>query len=916
MKVNTIPKNRSWKFALDPADRGIAEERFKSPLTDSITLPGSLAVQEVGESPSVDTAWTGTIFDRSWFTAPAYAPYREAGNIKVPFFLQPEQVYVGVAWYQCEIEIPASWEGKRVQLMLERPHWQTMVWLGEHLIGSDDSLSTPHRYWLGESLSAGFHRLTIRVDNRLHIAVGENAHSVSDHTQGNWNGIVGEISLLAGESLDFEDLQITSKAEARSISVRGKLTRAVSETIGIEVAKQALSFSSAADGSFAFVISLPQEMPLWDEFSPVLHELTASLPNGTIRKVSFGLREIKVDGRKLLLNGRPLFLRGALECCIHPLTGHPPTDVESWKRILHAVQAHGFNHLRFHSWCPPEAAFVAGDELGVYFQVESAAWANAVAVLAFNSPAGIGDGNSVDEWVFRETERILREYGNHPCFILLSHGNEPGGPHHREYLQRWLSHARSLDDRRLFTAGAGWPELEESDYQVISEPRIHQWGDGLNCRINGQPPATTHDYREIISRRAAPVMAHENGQWCTYPPVYDTAKYRGHLKAKNYEIFAETLAANHLGEQVRDFVLASGKLQALCYKEEIESALRTPEMAGFQLLGLQDFSGQGTAPVGVLDAFWESKGAITAAEFRRFCNGTVPLARLPKRVFTTIETLEAAIEIAHFGAAPLENAVVEWRLEVDGNTAVNGELPARTIAIGNGITVGVIKVDLKDLPTPAKARLVVGIKDTRFQNDWDLWIYPSVLSSAPQETIVCTSDLGEALTALRKGGDVLYLPPPAMLAGEVALGFSPIFWNTACTQGQAPHTLGVLCDPKHAALAAFPTESHGNWQWWHLVSQAGAMVLDTLSPSLTPIVQVIDDWYFNRRLGLLLEARCGAGRLLVCSVNLNKGLESNPVARQFLHSLRSYMAGTHFAPTVIISADELRTLLKTPSVAG
>jgi len=914
--MNPISLQGRWKFALDPTDRGLAEEQFKTALPDFITLPGSLAVQGIGEPPGVDAAWTGTIFDRSWYTAPAYAPYREAANIKVPFFLQPERVYVGVAWYQREIEIPAAWRGKHVQLVLERPHWQTTVWLDDQCLGSDDSLSTPHRYTLRENLAPGSHRLTIRVDNRLHVAVGENAHSVSDHTQGNWNGIVGEISLLAGESLDFADLQVTPNVSKRSISIRGKLTQKTREPITIEVADQITSFSSKLDGTFTTTIALPSDTPLWDEFSPALLTLTAALSSGAIRRVNFGLREIKVEGRKLLLNGRPLFLRGALECCIHPLTGHPPTDVESWKRILLTVKAHGFNHLRFHSWCPPEAAFVAGDELGVYFQVEAAAWANAVAVLAFNSPAGIGDGNSVDDWVFRETERILREYGNHPCFVLMSHGNEPGGPHHREYLQRWLSHARSLDDRRLFTAGAGWPELEESDYHVISEPRIHQWGDGLNCRVNGQPPATTHDYREIISRRARPVMAHENGQWCAYPPVYDTTKYSGHLKAKNYEIFARTLAANHLGDRARDFVLASGKLQALCYKEEIESALRTPEMAGFQLLGLQDFSGQGTAPVGVLDAFWESKGAITAAEFQRFCQSTIPLARLPKRIFTTDEPLEATFEIAHFGRQPLENAVTQWRLEIAGTIFASGETSPQIIAIGNGVTAGSIQVDLKDAPAPSKMRLVIGIKDTAFENDWDLWVYPNAAPVQPPENIVFTSNFEEALATLHDGKDVLYAPLPASLAGDVALGFSPIFWNTACTQGQPPHTLGILCDPAHPALAEFPTEAHSNWQWWHLISQAGAMVLDQLPPSLAPIVQAIDDWYSNRRLGLLFEARCGFGRLLVCSVNLREALDSNPVARQFLQSLHRYMAGDRFDPALTIDGNQLRSLLKTPTVAG
>jgi hypothetical protein len=670
------------------------------------------------------------------------------------------------------------------------------------------------------------------------------------------------------------------------------------------------------DGAFSAEYSLGNEAALWSEFTPALYTLRATLVHRDsqvdVRTVRFGLREIATEGTEFRLNGHPVFFRGTLECCIFPLTGHPPMDVESWRRVLQVVKDYGLNHVRFHSWCPPEAAFVAGDELGVYFQVEVAVWPNAVAVEAGSSPAGIGDGNTVDAWVYAETSRILREYGNHPCFVLMAAGNEPGGPHHAAFLGGWVAHFRGVDSRRLYTGTAGWPELAENQFHIIPEPRGHQWLDGLRSRLNAQPPATVIDYRESIAKRRVPVISHEIGQWCSYPPLKDAEKFTGHLKARNYEIFAESLAAAGMGEQLDAFVQASGKLQTLVYKEEIESALRTPGMGGFQLLDLCDFPGQGTATVGVLNAFWESKGYITADEFRRFCAPTVLLARLPKRVFTSGETVRAKIDAAHFGPAEMEGAVVSWRMVGgDGVVVARGAFPPVRIPFGSGIPLGEVSVALVAISAPARVRLTVELDQTPIANDWDIWVYPERINEAQATDVaVFHSWNAEAEEILDQGGKVLL-----MLSGQcsdkpaaVALGFTPIFWNTWCTKGQAPHTLGILCDPRHPALAAFPTASHTDWNWWYLLHRASPMILDGMPRGLRPIVQVIDDWYTNRRLGLIVEARVGRGSLLLCGMDLSVG--DDPVARQLLASLLQYMGSCAFQPTIEIPGSQLASLIQ------
>ncbi len=911
-----------WGIALDPHDEGLPARWSARSFPDTVTLPGAMEAQGYGDEVTVDTAWTGGIVDRSWFTAPRYAPYRQPGNVKIPFWLQPERHYQGAVWYQKDVEVPAQWEGRRLVLSLERPHWQTMVWLDGNPVGSNDSLSTPHQYDLGTGIRPGTRRITVRVDNRLVVDVGRDSHSVSDHTQGNWNGVAGRIELRATAPVFIEDLQVFPRVAARAVVVKGRLGNvsgvAGRGTVRLTVAAvgdgrvagppAALAVAwDVAGGSFEAEVALGPEARLWDEFDPALYRLTAALEGDAERTVTFGLREITTSGTQFVLNGRKTYLRGTTECAIFPRTGHPPMDVEWWRRTIRVARSHGLNHFRYHSFCPPRAAFQAADELGFYFQVEVASWAN--------SSTRLGMGLPVDGWIEREAERIVREYGNHPSFLLMAYGNEPGGPH-APWLARWVERWKARDPRRLYTSASGWPELPENEFHVSPGPRIQAWGAGLRSRVNAKPPETRTDYREYVRAREAPVVSHEIGQWCVYPRFAEMPKYTGYLKPRNFEIFRETLEANGMLDQAEDFVRASGRLQTLLYKEDVESALRTPGMGGFQLLQLHDFPGQGTALVGVLDPFWEEKGYVTPDEFRRFCGRTVPLARLDRRVFTVAETLEADIEVSHFGAAPIPDARATWRLVGnDGKAVASGELGPRALPVDNGTSLGRVRVALADLAAPARYRLVVGLVGTPFENDWDVWVYPVDLGVDPPTLVTLAETLDEATVArLRDGGRVLLQIPPARVRGDesrpVALGFSSIFWNTAWTSGQAPHTLGILCDPEHPAFDRFPTDFHSNWQWWYLLSRAAALVLDDLPPALRPTVQVIDDWFTNRRLGLVLEAKVGEGRLLVTSIDLTTGLEANVVARQLRRSLLDYMASDRFSPTVELTPAQVRSLVK------
>lgn len=918
-ETTEIDLSGGWLFQIDSLDLGVAEKWFAQSFNDSIQLPGSMAENDKGNEISVDTEWTGNMWNDSvWYTSPKMAKYREKGNVKVPFWLSPVKVYCGPAWYKKTVTIPETWQEKHISLHLERPHWETIVWVDDTKVGMRNTLGTPHHYDLSELLTPGEHTITIRVDNRIKdIDVGRDAHSVSDNTQTNWNGIVGNIKLMATPKMALGTIQLYPDVTNKKVVVKGMLKTPGELPKTVQLNAKATSnknkesletlteeIAIAADGSFEMTYPMGESPALWDEFNPNMYQMVLELDSKAgkhVKTVDFGMRKFEVDGKHFSINGRPVFLRGTLECAIFPLTGYPPTDMDTWKRILKIIQDHGLNHMRFHSWCPPEAAFKAADELGVYLQVEASAWTT------------VGDGEPIDEWVYQEAESIIENYGNHPSFVMMAYGNEPSGKNQNDYLGKFVDHMKKLDNRRVYTSGAGWPLLDNLDYYNHKGPRIQGWAEELKSVINAQPPQTVFDYDELIQKTPMPYVSHEMGQWCVYPNFKEMSKYTGVLKPKNFEIFKETLEENHMGDLADSLLLASGKLQVLCYKADIEAALRTKDMAGFQLLDLHDFPGQGTALVGVLDAFWGEKGYVSPEEYREFCDETVPLARLEKRVFYNTDSLKASVEVAHYGENPLKEIVPSWQLtDENGGIFSEGNFPKKNIPIGNGIALGDIRINLDKVTKAQKLTLTVKVAD--YKNSWDVWVYPEQKEKITGEENIRVVEKMDAATMnyLKGGGNVLLnitkgdIKPEK--GGDIGVGFSSIFWNTSWTKGQKPHTLGILCDPEHPALAHFPTEYHSNWQWWDAMSNSNAIVLDEFTPELKPIVRIIDDWFENRRTALLFEAKVGKGKLLVSGIDLHTNLDQRLEARQLLYSLKKYMVGETFNPTVTLDGVKIKDL--------
>ena len=923
--AETMPLDGEWRFALDRNDVGTNEQWFAKDLPDKIQLPGILQAQGYGDDISTDTPWVLTLGEAWWKIQPATLRdhFSQPGHVEVPFLSQPPKHYLGAAWYQRDVEIPTNWNDKHFTLFLERAHWKSTVWVDDKEFPANDSLVAPHITDLGK-LTPGRHRLTIRVDNRLQLpAAGHlvDSHSISDGLGAAWNGIVGKIELRATPPVWIDDVQVFPNVSNRTALIKIKIGNSTgkegSGTIDLGFMPQfppgsKIRYLSAihsekiswTTNGAALEYTLPlndSQIQDWNEFQPHLANLSLNLKSDSFsdfQQITFGIREITHNDKDLLINGRPVNLRLTHDGGEFPITGYPAMDVASWKKIIQTCKDYGLNGMRFHSWCPPEAAFEAADELGFYLQPECGLWAD------FGSPV-------MKQWLNDETARLLAAYGNHPSFILLSPSNEPRN--YSRFTPQWAADNYAKDPRRLYSAGTGWsdPSQVNGGAQYAS---LVRFGDGNLRNTSGWFGG---DYRDALDTVHIPILAHEVGQWCAYPDFDVMNKFTGYLKPGNYDIFKYIAEQNGVLDEDKDFAWASGRFQLECYKEEIEANLRTPGLSGFQLLDLHDYLGQGTALIGVVDAFWEPKSYVTAAEFRRFAGPTVPLARLASRIYTSDQTLESDVEIYNFGEKPIAGAVPQWNIvNSAGQTVASGEWDSREIPIGKNIPLGKVSADLSKLAAPGAYKLVVSLKDSSVENDWNFWLYPAQVDTNTPSDVLVTRNWSEAATKLAAGGKVLFMPGAGDLDPTKCPPMKnvPVFWNIQMTvrPPQNPNAkfdamLGLLCDTNSPALAEFPTEPNCDWQWTQLVNNVRSVNLTAAPRELKPIVWAIDDWNRNWKLGVIFECNVGPGRLLVSAINLDNERGGSELL-QLRRSLLDYMAGDKFKPAATLTPEQAGSL--------
>ena len=868
--------------------------------------------------------WTAVLNDglnrgtRYVVTLPSSLDEYRIGNLVEQYSTEHLTRYVtyeGKVTYSRTLCIPEEWNEKTIFLKLERSR-VTQVAVDRKTVGENDSLVCSQTYDLTGLLTPGEHYLEVSSDNSRSVMDWESvrfSHIAVEHTQTNWNGILGEIKLTALPANYLDRIKIYASKDKVHLTVetvntsgREKKAKLLLQLEGrAETLEQELKLLPGRQ-QISIVLDAKEPIKEWSEFHPNLNKAILQLKTeDEIHQLcqQFGVRDFKVEGKKFSINGHKTFLRGKHDGCVFPLTGYAPMEEEEWMQVFEKAKNYGINHYRFHSWCPPEAAFAAADRYGIYMQPELPYW----------NPSSAFEKD--EEWIYfkREALHILDCYGNHPSFVMFAWGNELSGNERR--MEELVDLCRSYDNRHLYSIGSNnflWHAHQpvNSDYWTTfwtegdwNSKHTEYGGKGVRAstphstrgHINNNPPSTCKNYDWEIENNTLPVIGHEVGQFQVYPDFEEIQKYKGILRAGNLEIFRKKMELKGMLPLNKDFAYASGKLALQCYREELEAALRTKDFGGIQLLDLQDFPGQGTALVGILDSFMEEKCFTDAREWRSFCSETVLLVELPRYIWKAEEILKANVLVAHYGEEDLQGHMIVNLCSRTGLEIWKEDLGVVMLEAGKLNCCDKLRIQLPDLSKPEKYILTVKLENSTFENSYPIWIFPEVKEIRIPLNVYVTKEWNEdTRNAAENGKRIFWMPDTDTIRYGVEGAFITDFWCYPMFKKYSPPgTMGILCDKNHPAFKSFPTENYSEWLWWNLVKNGKSVILD--GTDAEPVVRTIDNVARQKSLGLITEGKWKEAGVLICGIRLMNQLD-RPEAAALYQSLLDYIAGDSFKP--------------------
>ena len=910
--IDLIDMSGEWSFELDEKMEGKT-----LPFSDSIMLPNSTSNAKKGR----------------------YNENRETG------FLTDTYPFEGWAWFSREVDFSKA-VGKNAFIFFERTRISTLFIDGKE-IGSFDSLVSPHIYDITDFISEGIHTVTVRVSNVGYKTGG--GHLTSADTQTNWNGIVGRMECQIFDRTYLKDVFIESDIRSKAFHIKADVVGESTGTVSVSAvgfdgpkAKNNQVIPSCeynyTDGKIDVVYKMGESAYLWDEYSPYLYTLSVTIGKDTYSAI-VGLREFKTDRDKFIVNGRKTFLRGKHDGMIFPKTGFMPADVDGWLKVMRISSDYGMNHYRFHTCCPPEAAFTAADMLGIYMEPELPFW----GTIAAKGEDGYNE--TEQEFLIDEGFRMMKTFGNHPSYCMMSLGNELWGS--TERLNEIIGCFKQKDKRHLYTQGSNnfqfFPTvLENDDFFCgvrLSGDRLirgsYAMSDAPLGHVQTRKPSTDMSYDSIIHPAVSmgenksnadgtvqiqygttmktvkaseadasfipdvPIVTHEIGQYQTYPDFDEINKYTGSLKARNFEIFKERLEQAGMGHLAKDFFINSGKLAVACYKEEMEAVFRSRLLGGFQILDIQDFSGQGTALVGVLDAFMEQKGICSPEEWRTFCSDAVLLGKFDSYTYESGDEFKAHIELAYYRNYSIDSRLLNWEIKCScESTVASGRAVVKQSEGQNYIDICDIEVTLPQTDIVRTVELSLKIEGTDIRNSYKIWVFPKIESVDISGAYIFESaDSPNAKKLLSEGKTVLVVPNLEKLnENDYIHGFyCQDFWcypmfRSISEMMKKPlpiGTMGLLIDNNHPALSQFPCEVFSTYQWWEIVENSKSEILDSRYDNKKFIVRTIDNFERNHQLGMLYEYEKDGGKVVVCNCDFDK-LSKCAAGRQFVKSVIDY----------------------------
>ena len=888
--------------------------------------------------------------------------------------------YEGEARISRKITVP-DYGTDRLFVLAERARALRLLVDGEACsVFRQGTLSTPYIFEL-TGAAPGEHEFTFLSDNSypgMPKAAIYYSSAATDETQTNWNGILGECSMYTRPQNFIDSLRVypravkkeeKNKAGGYVLDVCVELApgaKKVYKDAKIILQSEALAAGELEDTqTLTEIISysgeglaeagtdkeenpktmeiwfrdlpLRENVKLWDEDEGNLYEMAVTLDNGMSAedkggstaecRTRFGIRSFGDNGSgRLALNGRAIFLRGEANCAEYPETGHPPMTIPEWKEMLLKYRSYGINFVRFHSHCEPEAAFAAADELGMLLQPELSHW----------DPKDAFGTEESYRYYRAELVDLLKTYANHPSFVMLTLGNElQAQDEGRERMRELVRTAKRMDPTRLYANGSNAfygeegcdPESDFYTSQSCKDVVIRGTFSGMRGYLNENYPSADRTYdeamAEIRKEYQKPVFSFEVGQFEVLPDFEELESFHGISDPVNLKLIKKRVEERGLLPTWEKYVEATGELSRLAYREEIEAAMRTRELSGISLLGLQDFPGQGTALVGMMNSHLEPKPYDFARpeRFREFFQECRILVKLPHYTYEAGERLIAEVEAANFGKRNIEG-VFCWTLAGKKSVSENGncepaEIKSKNTVIATGedteITicrpgsyteVGSLDIPLDFVEKNTALTLKVRIGDSI--SAYPIWVYRKTTPVCPENVYETRAFDVKTREILQNGGRV-YLSPDAdkeSLPNSIKTQFTTDFWSVG-TFADQEGGMGQLIDTEHPIFKEFPTDFHTDWQWWIMATKRAVI----LPHPMKTIITEMDSYAFLRPMAQMIEFRCLKGKVLLSTMELHKS-QQYPEVRALQASIYTYLSGENFEPAEEITEEELSMLVR------
>lgn len=888
--------------------------------------------------------------------------------------------YEGEARISRKITVP-DYGTDRLFVLAERARALRLLVDGEACaVFRQGTLSTPYIFEL-TGAAPGEHEFTFLSDNSypgMPKAAICYSSAATDETQTNWNGILGECSMYTRPQNFIDSLRVypravkkeeKNKAGGYVLDVCVELApgaKKVYKDAKIILQSEALAAGELEDTqTLTEIISysgeglaeagtdkeenpktmeiwfrdlpLRENVKLWDEDEGNLYEMAVTLDNGMSAedkggstaecRTRFGIRSFGDNGSgRLALNGRAIFLRGEANCAEYPETGHPPMTIPEWKEMLLKYRSYGINFVRFHSHCEPEAAFAAADELGMLLQPELSHW----------DPKDAFETEESYRYYRAELVDLLKTYANHPSFVMLTLGNElQAQDEGRERMRELVRTAKRMDPTRLYANGSNAfygeegcdPESDFYTSQSCKDVVIRGTFSGMRGYLNENYPSADRTYdeamAEIRKEYQKPVFSFEVGQFEVLPDFEELESFHGISDPVNLKLIKKRVEERGLLPTWEKYVEATGELSRLAYREEIEAAMRTRELSGISLLGLQDFPGQGTALVGMMNSRLEPKPYDFARpeRFREFFQECRILVKLPHYTYEAGERLIAEVEAANFGKRNIEG-VFCWTLAGKKSVSENGncepaEIKSKNTVIATGedteITicrpgsyteVGSLDIPLDFVEKNTALTLKVRIGDSI--SAYPIWVYRKTTPVCPENVYETRAFDVKTREILQNGGRV-YLSPDAdkeSLPNSIKTQFTTDFWSVG-TFADQEGGMGQLIDTEHPIFKEFPTDFHTDWQWWIMTTKRAVI----LPHPMKTIITEMDSYAFLRPMAQMIEFRCLKGKVLLSTMELHKS-QQYPEVRALQASIYTYLSGENFEPAEEITEEELSMLVR------